>query len=161
MGWSSDLPTRIRNVARDLPDQPFLRWVFTLAGREHERELHQRLAEWRLWGEWFSDCEDTQIEILGFANEWPQRQTRKPAPHPHFLKLSEFATLAQISKRTAYRWVQSGRLKATKIGAWYKVAVRDLIADHPSIYERLQEEIQPQLGRAVRFSDEGHDIHVH
>lgn len=42
-----------------------------------------------------------------------------------FLKLGEVAKLLRVSERSVFRYIHSGRLKATKVGYW-RIGERDL-----------------------------------
>ena len=42
-----------------------------------------------------------------------------------FLKLKEVAKLLRVSERSVFRYIDSGRLKATKVGYW-RISERDL-----------------------------------
>jgi excisionase family DNA binding protein len=52
---------------------------------------------------------------------------------PELLRIQETAKLLKVSKWTVYRWIEEGRLRATKIGQGslrvFRTSVRSLIGD--------------------------------
>lgn len=43
-----------------------------------------------------------------------------------YLTISEVSEILRYDKRTLYRWIQSGKLKASKIGAGWRIKESDL-----------------------------------
>ena len=150
IGLSSDVRSRVQSLAPGLPDRSRLLWVFTQAGSDVLREVHERLDEWRLFNDWFALNSDTEIELVDFAREWDERDRPRPDV-PVMISLAQFSKLANVCHRTAYRWVKSGRLTGTKVGKNYRVSVRDVLTSHPGIYEAIQDEFAPHLGHSIRF----------
>jgi excisionase family DNA binding protein len=90
-----------------------------------------------------------------------------------YLSLSEAADALDISERTAYRWINSGKLRAYKPGRDYRIpesAIREAVEEsevrpkadsrsslEPSLFNGLEEERRSALDRALAASDEQFD----
>lgn len=55
--------------------------------------------------------------------ELQQNHTRQ---NEQLLTIAEVATYLKLSRRTAWRWCKSGRLRAFKVGHQWRVAQQDL-----------------------------------
>lgn len=68
---------------------------------------------------------------------------------PVLLRIQETATLLKVSKWTVYRWIEEGRLRATKIGQGslrvFQTSVSGLIAED----ETPDKHTKKNVGRTV------------
>jgi excisionase family DNA binding protein len=82
--------------------------------------------------------------------------TKEVSVEERHLSLSEAATALDISERTAYRWIKSGKLRAYKPGRDYwipETAIREVVeaskvapkaSELPSLFDNLVEERRPE-----------------
>jgi hypothetical protein len=84
IGFSANLPFRLREIAA-MQAEPITVLGIKLGGRTHEAELHRRLSEYRLNGEWFRDCPEVRAQIgEGLFIELPpppEPKVKKPRPN--------------------------------------------------------------------------------
>lgn len=65
IGTSADVEARMRGLASGHPDG--VKVISTVdGGRDVEQALHRKLADHRLSGEWFSDCDEVRAAITDF-----------------------------------------------------------------------------------------------
>lgn len=71
---------------------------------------------------------------------------------PVLLRVQEAATLLKVSKWTIYRWIEEGRLRATKIGPGsvrvHRSSAIGLIAETPSDRPNAQRHLPSKSTRA-------------
>ena len=148
VGWSANMRDAAARLASVLPAPSTIRWVFAGANDTARHDLTVRLEEWRAFGDWFHENEDAVIEVEAFATDFEQRAVeRRRAP---LMTLPTFARLANVSLKTAYRWVKSGKLEAFKVGSTWRIAPHALITDFPGVYELYVTDTSRPIGSSAK-----------
>jgi hypothetical protein len=81
IGYTENVERRLRELQNMSPLQLHVLWTLDNAGRDVERQLHERFREHRLWGEWFkrevlSEAFLTGLYLAGGTCDWCPKPVR-------------------------------------------------------------------------------------